>query len=238
MVDTEARTKPRQTVADYLYERIMAFEFDERLQAIADNTKDQTVQDVIQALWFTYDDVKDHKVVLGKETWDLIQRLMLVLASGAELKLSDESRRVWHVSQALAVAALAAVGLTWYFLWHYWFFPCILGAASSIALHWWRERVACRLDLPDPSHAWPFQSPSVIRRVLRTTPGFRKLRFRPEVAQRRLRSRVLECVHWLPALALWCVFSPLVLLLQCLPLRVSRTNVVWPEGAPSTASPR
>jgi hypothetical protein len=235
MIDTEARTKLRQTVADYLYERITAFEFDERLQAIADATKDQTVQDVVQALWFIYDDIIDHKVILDKEGWDTIQRLMLAVASGAELR--QESRRVWHVSQLLALAALAAVGVTWHFLWHYWFFPCVLGFVCSVALHWWRERVARRLDPPDPSRVWPFESPSVIRRVVRMTPSFRKLRHRPEVAHRRLRSRVLECVLWFPLLAGWCVFSPLILLLQSLPLRVSRTNVVWPEGAPSMASP-
>ena len=58
MVDRAARDKVISAFEAYLDDQITAFEFDDRLQEIA--SEDLTVNEVIHAAWFHYDDCKDH----------------------------------------------------------------------------------------------------------------------------------------------------------------------------------
>ena len=90
MIDRSARDQVISAFEAYLDDQITAFEFDERLQEI--ESGDRTVNEVIRAAWFHYDDCTDHKVHLSKPEWDYFQRLLLILASDAELSWSHSSR--------------------------------------------------------------------------------------------------------------------------------------------------
>ena len=78
MIDRLSRNKIIDAIKKYMGEEISAFEFDDLLWEI--NTEDKTAQEIISLLWYYYDDCKDHKVVANKETWDLFNRLLLLLA--------------------------------------------------------------------------------------------------------------------------------------------------------------
>jgi hypothetical protein len=93
MIDRAARDKVIATFEAYLDDRITAFEFDDRLQDI--DSEDRTVNEVVHAAWFHYDDCKDHKVHLSKPEWDYFQRLLLILRSDAELSSSEKRRWSW-----------------------------------------------------------------------------------------------------------------------------------------------
>lgn len=71
MIDRAARDEVILAIEDYLDDRIMAFEFDDRLQQV--ESRDETVTEVIHAVWGLYDDCKDHKVHLTKPEWDFLQ---------------------------------------------------------------------------------------------------------------------------------------------------------------------
>jgi hypothetical protein len=98
MIDCAARNEVIAAFEAYLDDTITAFEFDDRLQEI--DSEDRTVNEVVRAAWFHYDDCVDHKVHLSKQEWDYFQRLLLILRSDAELS-SSEMRR-WSWDHALA----------------------------------------------------------------------------------------------------------------------------------------
>src|SRR5205085_2557818 len=113
-------------------DRTTAFAFDERIGEIAAESEDQTVRDVVEALWYHYDDCKDHQVVLSKTEWDYFQRLMLVLESDSAIHAS--SARYWTLHQAVAITAFACFGvLVLGFHVSYWFVTLPFGV-FSIAL--------------------------------------------------------------------------------------------------------
>src|SRR4051812_27167195 len=76
MLDRPARAELIRTISEYLGDGMTAIAFDERINEIADETEDKTVRDVVSALWFYYDDCRDHPVVLTKEEWNYFQRLI------------------------------------------------------------------------------------------------------------------------------------------------------------------
>ena len=223
MIDQDARARIKEAVNDYLSDRITAFEFDERLFGI--DTKDATARFVVGLLWHTYDDCKDHHVHLDKEAWDTVQRLLLLLESNAETDLRLQWH--WHLSQLFACVALVAIVSVCWANWHLWPIPVLLGGLLSMALSSWRWRVKASLE-DDPWHAWPFQSLEVLRRSLKATTGFRKHRYPPGIAGRRIRPTSVERAMNLQFRFAWCALSPGALLFQCLPLKLTRVTVSVP----------
>jgi hypothetical protein len=224
MVDQIARTQICDAIDGYLDDRLSAFAFDEQLNAIRSTTQDSTAQSVIGQLWYVYDDCDDHLVCLDKSTWDTIQRLKLVLQSGTEVH--TERYSVWHVSQLIAAACLAAIAFYCWIDLKIWPLPVLTGGLVSIALAKWRLRVHKVGEVPDPWRAWPFSSPSAIARALGRTRGFRKQRHRPEVAERQIGPASEGRAHWFHFLYTWCLFSPVPLLMQCLPVSITRVAAV------------
>lgn len=227
MVDLVARAKVRSAVDDYLSDRITSFAFDERLWEI--ETDDETVRYVSHLLWFTYDDMSDHPVRLDKQSWNTIQRLLLLLDSAAEFR--SHRQRVWHVSQVAAAVTFCSIC---YLFWNYpqgWFVPFLIGGAISVGLGTWRANVRAAqipAEPTDPWHAWPFPSLSAIRRAMAIAPSFSKRKFRPEIIERYPRSRLERLgalnislprfIEWPLSRLGWCVMSPVILLAQCLPI--------------------
>src|SRR5438067_5986538 len=129
MIDRIARDKLIGAISEYLNDAITAFAFDDRIGEVAAATGDETVRHIVDALWFHYDDCKDHKVVLTTEEWNYFQRLILVLQSESHIQMS-RSRR-WSIRQAVALAALSCFAvLLLYFHFSYWLVAVPFGLVS------------------------------------------------------------------------------------------------------------
>jgi hypothetical protein len=227
MIDALARRAIRAAVDDFIDGKITSSTFDERLFAI--ETEDATAVEVISLLWCTYDDFKEHGVEQwGKPTWDIVQRLLLLLDSGAEL-VTTKGARTWRWSQAVALVGLVLTAWLYEAVFHHWFFPVLIGGAVSIGIAWWRERQESQDVWLDPASAVPFASPAEIRRILRQMPGWAKRRH-PGGRVPRLRSPMVEWAYGLNARFLWCLASPVALLFQALPRRRRSTQTVVMSG--------
>jgi hypothetical protein len=221
MIDREARDKTISAIEEYLDDKITAFEFDERLQEI--ESDDSTVEGIVRAAWFYYDDCKDHNVILSKQAWDYFQRLLLILKSDAEI--SSSVTRRWSWDHAFAWAAFAA------FVWIAFFvgfgFQLILLAIPfgvvSISISLYRE---CRLPQLDPhdTACIPFDSFSQIRWLRHQVPTFQKRPYRTELQGRKIRSEAANSFVRMFACCYWLAFSPVVLLFQGLPSRESNVG--------------
>ena len=220
MVDRAARDELVAAIERYLAEEITAFEFDEAIEGISERADDSTVKDTVDALWFIYDDVKDHKVHASKETWDWLQRTLLLLRSDGELEWT--STRAYTPRQL--VAACGLVGLVAAAVVCGWTAPLALAFAAAGGLTYLLMRQSRRDDRPD---AWvvPFASVSEILKVRRSVPGFAKRRYPRHLAHRKLRS-------WPEELAMIVishfVFGPLMLLAMSFPESTSTCRVVTP----------
>jgi hypothetical protein len=86
MVDREAREQLASILRSYMKEEVTAFQLDERLDSFRRFPNDETVELIAADLWGCYDDLKDHKVVATKETWNYFNRVLVLLSSDAELE--------------------------------------------------------------------------------------------------------------------------------------------------------
>ena len=227
MIDQVARNEVRQVVDDFFYDRIKAFEFDNRLLSI--KREDKTVGYVVDSLWCIYDDCKDHYVNLDKPAWDTVQRLLLLLESEGEIAI--DVRRRWHVSQVLAVLMLATIGAAYWLNYVWWIAPVGLGGIVSIVISQWRQRILYWESIPDPFHCWPFSSIDAVHSALVRAPTFRKVRYRPQIASRRIRSKVSSGAVWFQFYMLWMIGSPIALLGQSFPRRISQVHVHQASGS-------
>lgn len=203
----------------YLGEELTAFAFDEKLSEIEARTNDDTVQWVRAQLWGFYDDCDDHKVVCDKAEWDMIQRLLLLLKSDARVVVETGPAR-WTARQAIAAAGLVAAGwMVWTTGWgsHLLIFNIPLGVVS-MGLSWWRGQVEHRSGQSREVLA-PFGSVAELRSTRRTARGFVKARYPGRLAQRRIRSPILDGVYWLQWGALWLTCAPVALAFQLRPER-------------------
>ncbi len=201
-------------ISEYLNDRVTAFGFDDRINEIATKSEDQTVRGVVDALWFHYDDCKDHYVVLSKEEWDYIQRLLLILDSDSQIYTSQIW--CWSRYQAIAIATLACFGvLLWGFDLSYWFVAIPFGFLS-MGISFLRERAEPRPGIVETAHV-PFASFGELRNARRRSPNFRKQRYPARLAHRRIRGPVAARLGAIPSHILWLFASPFVLLVQALP---------------------
>jgi len=209
----------------FLDDRITAFEFDDRLQEI--ESEDRTVNEIIRAAWFHYDDCKDHKVCLSKAEWDYFQRLLLILGSDAEFTSSPARRWSWdHGVAWLALVAFVGIASVAGWGWH-WFLWAVPFGVVSISISRYRRLREPEI-LPLESACTPFGSVSQIRRLRRQLPGFRKRRYRVEVGGRKIRSEAAACLARVFSYGYWLVFSPLVLFFQGFPSTTTRLSIQKP----------
>ena len=214
MIDRAARNQAISAFEAYLDDQIAAFEFDERLQEI--ESGDRTVNKVIRAAWFHYDDCTDHKVHLSKPEWDYFQRLLLILASDAELSSSHSNR--WsgdHLVAWLALVALMGIAIVVGRGWHLILWAVPFGIVS-ILISLYRRRREPEFE-PREVACTPFESLSQIRWFRGQFPDFQKRKYRREVGSRRIRSEAEESFNRALSYCCWLVFSPLVLLIQGCP---------------------
>lgn len=228
MVDSAVRAEICEAIDDYLNDRLSDDAFDERLMEIS-TTEDAAARIIIGLLYGAHGDT-DKLVSLDKQSWDTIQRLKLLLQSGCDLR--SEQRRVWHLSQPIAaitliivlvaIVAFCSVDLK------LWPIPTLVAGVVSVALSKWRDRIKSAAKTPDPWRAWPFSSPRSIARALSRVNDFRKQRYRQELIERGIRASAEERAHGYLALLARCLFSPVPLFFQCLPISVSHFSVREP----------
>ena len=214
MIDRNARDEAIAAFEEYLDDEISAFEFDGRLQSI--ETCDRTVNEVVNAAWFHYDDCKDHPVILTKDGWDHFQRLLLLLSSNVELVVSRTRRWSWDHALAWVTVIFfiaAAIGVGWRLDL---FLLAVPFGFVSILIDQYRTKNETNVTVHDIA-CTPFESFSQIRWLRERVPEFRKQVYRSEVGDRTIRGSSEANWNRTAAISLWLLLSPLVLLAQAFP---------------------
>ena len=224
-IDRKARDNLAAVIEVFLAEDVGAFEFDDRINAVAADTDDETVRAVVQLLWYHYDDIKDHTVALSREEWDYFQRLLLLLRSTSSLQ-SDRRLR-WTERQAIAIIAILAFADSAFLLGFGWqlLLVTIPVGVVSIALWRWSLRES-ESDDKELLRLTPFASFSELLAVHRTIPGYRKRRYPRSMKTRKIRGPIANAFLTIYWGAMWLMFSPAVLCYQALPKAQRATRVV------------
>jgi len=228
MVDRPARDKLARGLRSYLEEKVTAFDLDEVVQE-SEASQDEAVRVTAGALWYHYDDVKDHHVVADKPEWDYFHRLLLLLESDGELEV--RRTRTWTPRQFIAIAFVVGFAAAVLF---FGFEQVGVGAAlvcgvASIILSRWHVHSAYRQDC-EGSTLIPFGTFGEIRRARRSVAWFKKRPYPSALAGRQIRSPIVAAVLMLPWLLLWALFGPLVLLVQSLPEATTSFSVRVPTA--------
>jgi hypothetical protein len=230
MLDRRARDDINRALRAYMAEELTAFQLDDVLMRVMDETEDETVKPVALAIWCHYDDLKDHKIVATKAQWDYLNRLLLILESDAEIETVKTSWR-WHGGQAVAAAFLMAFGCV--ALWAGFGERLLLYAVPfglvSMVLARFNHRQRCRRVSASELALTPFPSVGRLLSVRRSVRGFVRRRYPREINGRRIRSPAMSTMIRLPSALAWLVLSPVVLFFQMLPERESGTRIYLPE---------
>lgn len=220
MIDRAARDEVITTFETYLDDQITAFEFDDRLQIV--DSEDQTVNEIIHAAWFHYDDCKDHKVHLTKPEWDYFQRLLLILRSDAELSASEEKRWSWdHALAWVAFTSFIGIAMIAGWGWHLLMWAIPFGIISVLISDFRRRREP--IPQEDEIACVPFDSFSQIRQFRQHLPRFVKRRYHSEIEQRTVRGKAEESFNWAFSHCYWILCGPVVLLFQGFPSTIDST---------------
>ncbi len=226
MVDRNARDRLASALQSFMDERIAAFEFNDTISKAVDSTRDDTVQEIGQALWLHYDDLKDHKIVACKEEWDYFNRLLLLLQSDAEIECARTWRRWWSVRQSIAALSLAGfLGVAIHvgfgaqlFLW------AIPFGVLSMLLAGWRRRELTKTTRLELALA-PFPSVGNLMRIRRRVPEFSRKRYPIDLQGRVIRNAWEYRFMMAPAAIMWPMWAPIVLLFQALPRRATEIRI-------------
>ena len=108
-VDRINRDRLADSIERYLGDELTALKFAAEIEEIQEDSNDPAVDYVCSVLWYLYDDIVDHKVVLDKAQWDYVYRLLLLLKSDAALKLSEHRYRTvtqWLAGVGLVIFAI------------------------------------------------------------------------------------------------------------------------------------
>jgi len=211
-------------------EEITAFQFDDALSEASGATDDSTAREVALALWFHYDDCKDHKIVASKEVWDYFNRLLLLLESDGEME-TTKSWREWHACQAVAALlflCFTAIAIRVGIGAHLFVYALPFGPPSML-LAWLNSRRRRKAVSPKGGALTPFPSFGSLLAVRRRIGGFVRRRYPETIVGRRVRDPIIEKLIWVPWSITWCIFSPVALILQMLPERDIDTRIKMPE---------
>jgi hypothetical protein len=224
MIDRATRKRISDAIRSYLNEEITSFQFDYAIQELGRETKDVTAQRVIKALWYYYDDFKDHKVVSTKEEWDYFHRILLLLESEGELEITKI--RKWSLRQFVAAGALALFLLVAFRLgWgEYLFAVSIPFGVISILISFWHSKKAHRPNQMEIALS-PFSSVREILSARRKVSVFHKKPYPDGLTKRKIRSPFMNKVLWLPSIVMWLMFAPVPLLFQAMPETVTKMKV-------------
>jgi len=224
IVDPNARDRVAAEVRQFLDGKTTAFEFDDAIFDIESN--DPTVNEIVDCLWYHYDDCKDYLVTLSKPEWDCFQRLLLILESDRHV-ITECNRTHWGLTQLVALVALVGFALC---VWQFGLGIQLLAIAIpfgviSMGISVWRH-----FSQPQPDNAaialTPFSSFAELRATYTSVGKFRKTPYRHELTDASIRSPFMNTIIWIPNYMSWLMFSPFVLFFQMLPHRDYKTRVV------------
>lgn len=220
-VDRKQRKCLATVLRLFLQEELTAFELDELLNDFR-VSGDSAVRYVATVVWFHYDDMDDHPVVLAKAQWDFFQRLLLLLESDRRVETTSIQR--WSPSHLVAIAALITfLGTAVAWGWGYPLLALLLPlGAISIAIAWLRDRKNAEGINPA---TFPFATLSDLWSAYDAA-AFTKARYPRRREEREIRSWGDDIAADLQCYLAWAVFSPLVLLIQALPSTESRVRVI------------
>lgn len=174
-------------------------------------------------------------IKINRERWNFIQRLILLLESGYGIQYSSSRR--WNTPQIPAIATTMGL-LYWgmdFDLYDLWKIACVPLTLLASVFHKLRQLYVEHQQF-DPVHT-PFRSIADIEDAIRRTPGFCKTRF-PGVESDFLANQKIcsdspsvaqMSIQWLTVAILWFAFSPLTLLVQCLPVYSASTFACKPR---------
>ena len=224
-VDRDHRDRLVEAIDRYLHEELTAFQFDDAIFDIRDNTSDETVRRVVDFLWCFYDDCDDHKVVLDRDSWNCFQRLRVLLMSEATLECSK--KHIWTFTQFVAALKIAAFAWAAYKtgIGQHLMIVAIPFGVISICLSHWRARLHQKASNWDAS-LHPFTSVSQLLWIGHSLPRFRKEKYPTRLASRRIRGNLGNLVGWFHTYPFWLLYSPAVLLVQLMPVTVPIRRVV------------
>jgi hypothetical protein len=232
MVDREARDELARVLEAYMADEITAFQLDEELFGRQWPDDDETLMEVVFAVWGCYDDFEDHSFRGGKPVWDLLQRFVLLLKSDDSVVSTRRLRITLRQPVAMACLAAFVVALT-HFGWSDALLAvCVAIGIVSVLLSKWRKRSEKGTDARLPVTV-PYGSVAELLGARRRVTAFRK---RPyprdrDARNRRRRSPLQEVIDRSRLLAAWLHYSPLPLLFQALPEFESELRVI--PAAPS-----
>ena len=222
-----------KAIRSYMNEESTAFQFDDELFEASSVTNDKTVQCLRRALWFFYDDCKDHKIVATKEVWDYFNRVLLLLESDGEME-TIRSWRKWQPLQgvaALLLLAFAVIAFRVGFGQHLIAYALPFGPPSML-IAWLNSRRRRQTVRACETALTPFPSLSSLIAIRRRAGGFMRRRYPKAINGRRIRDQIIEKLMWVPWSIAWCMFSPVALFIQMLPERESETRIKMPEQSP------
>ena len=223
LVKEPSRESLSRLIQAFLGSEITAFEFDERLDHFRDSS-DPVIRHVVDAIWFHYDDCKDHVVCLSKQQWDYFQRLLLVLAS--DCRIDTQTNRSWSIKQLIALLSLGsfvyfALRLGW---GNHLFLLNIPFGFVSVALSYWRRPTEQKHD-PYQSIIFPFATFRDLETAYRSS-TFRKTQYPKHLEARSIRSPFMAAFLQLQTYAMWLMLSPFPLLFQALPEIHSQCRII------------
>ena len=112
-VDRKARDEMAGALVAYLGGYITAHEFEDRCLDV--RTPDVSAKRVVDALWYYYDDLTDHRASMPLEAWDYHLRLLTFLRTDLQLEPLVTPRmrryRVWTMIVLVCLAAAIATGV-------------------------------------------------------------------------------------------------------------------------------
>ena len=234
----ELPVNPRDQLADLLTlwtaGQITTTKFRTDLNAFW-GVEDDVIDFVLEVLPKSFQaDATSISIRANRDRWNFIQRLILLLRSGYELKTMTSRR--WTFWQLPATFALA--GFIWsslkFGLRETWVVTMGPLAISTAMLFWQREKYVQHQDF-DPVFS-PFRSVTDIEDAMRSAPEFRKLRFPGADSeffslqhdQPAATSQIHKTFGWLLIAVPWLAFSPLILLAQCLPVSSGSSFAIRP----------
>jgi hypothetical protein len=213
-------------------EEIESDKFDEMLANIGSSTPDNTVQTIGRELWFFYDDLKDHSIVASKQEWDCFNRILLLLASDAEVEVVERWGG-WQLSQSVAAVAVVCyiyLGFRRGFSADHLLTLALPFCVVSVALALFNR--SKRAHQKSNAQVDPFPSLSELFAVRRRVGDFTRRRYPRTLADRRIRGPLATALMWIPSALGWLMFAPVILLLQILPDRNSEIRFTLGPGAP------
>ncbi len=226
MIDRTARNHIAGAIRLYLDEKITAFQFDDAIQEASCKTKDKTAQEMVQALWYYYDDVTDHKVHATKKVWDYFHRILLLLESDGELEIIKIRR--WSFRQFIAACTLAMFLLVAFHLgWgEHLYFVSIPFGIISILISFLHSKASRKSEPSRMEIALtPFSSIRDIFKARRRVAVFKKKLYPAHLARRSIISPFLDKITRLPLIMMCLFFAPVPLLFQAMPETATKMKV-------------